>query len=117
MHLGETNNSAGIVAEDFSPIDVIRHPTSQGLEQAGVVHAMSGTKERPVRTPDATIDREGVDQRRDVWIHVAIWKPFAGKPKYARELDNCPLPSEFKQRLKTRFVQVLVQDLDDRNDR
>jgi hypothetical protein len=61
---------------------------------------MSCTKEWPVRTPDATIDRESVDQRRDVKIHVAIWKTFAGKPEYARELDNGAFPSEFQQGLK-----------------
>ena len=95
MHFGETKDSAGIVAKHFSPIGFVRHPTTQSLEQAGVVHAMSCTKERPVRTPDATIDRESVDQGRDVGIDVAIWKTFAGIPEYARELDDGPLSSEF----------------------
>jgi hypothetical protein len=107
VHPGETKNSAGIVAEHFSTIGCVRHPTSQGLEQAGVVHAMFCTKEWPVRTPDATIDRESVDQGRDVGIDVAIWKTFAGIPEYARELDDGPLSSEFKQRLKTRLSKPL----------
>ena len=68
---------------------------------------MSCAKERPVRTPDATINREGVNQRRDVGINVAIWKTFAGIPEYARELDDGPLSSEFKQRLKTRLSKPL----------
>src|SRR3954467_15712051 len=69
---------------------------------------MLGAKERPVRPPDATVDGEGVDQRRGIRIDVAIGKALAGIAKNAREFDDRPLPSEFEQRLKAGLAQSLL---------
>jgi hypothetical protein len=66
--------------------------------------------EWPIRSPDAVLEREGIDRRGDVRLDVRIGRSLVRAPERARQLDHrIAGPPQRQQRAEPRLLQALAR--------